>query len=65
MEFIGHTLQTAGGVLIGLTAILVHRRVSKQHKLNDVVYRSIHREQIFGLLGIILLITGYFFILLK
>ena len=65
MEFLGHTLQTAGGVMIGVTVILVHRRVRKEHKIDTAVYKSIEREQFFGLLGIFLLIVGYFLLILS
>jgi len=60
MEFASETLQVTGEVLIGLTAIMVHRRVWKEHKINPAVYKEMKREQIMGVLGIILLISGYF-----
>jgi len=60
MEFIGQTVQVIGEVMIGLTAIMVHRRVWKEHRINPVVYKEMQREQIIGVLGIVLLIGGYF-----
>lgn len=60
MEFIGQTVQIVGEVMIGITAIMVHRRVWKEHKINPAVYREMQREQIVGILGIMLLIAGYF-----
>lgn len=59
-QFIGFTLQVIGEVLIGLTAIMVHRRVWKEHKINPIVYKEMQREQIIGVFGIILLVIGYF-----
>jgi len=59
MEFIGQTIQVIGEVMIGITAIMVHRRVWKEHKINPLVYKEMQREQIIGILGIILLVTGY------
>ena len=60
MEFIGQTIQVIGEVMIGITAIMVHRRVWKEHKINPLVYKEMQREQIIGILGIILLVAGYF-----
>jgi len=60
MEFVGKTLQVIGEVMIGVTAIMVHRRVWKEHKINPLVYKEMQREQIIGVLGIILLVAGYF-----
>jgi len=60
MEVISETLKVTGEVLIGLTAIMVHRRVWKEHRINPIVYKEMQREQIMGVLGIILLIIGYF-----
>lgn len=59
MGFIGQTMQVVGEVLIGITAIMVHRRVWKEHKINPSVYKEMQREQIMGVFGIVLLIGGY------
>jgi len=59
IEFIGQTVQVIGEVMIGITAIMVHRRVWKEHKINPAVYKEMQREQIVGILGIILLVAGY------
>lgn len=59
-HFFGFTMQVTGEVMIGLTAIMVHRSVGKEHKINPVVYKEMQREQFIGILGIILLVVGYF-----
>ncbi|PIP62201.1 hypothetical protein COW99_00015 [Candidatus Roizmanbacteria bacterium CG22_combo_CG10-13_8_21_14_all_38_20] len=59
MEFISETLQVAGEIIIGITAIMVHRRVWKEHKINNRVYNEMKREQFIGIVGIVLLIIGY------
>jgi hypothetical protein len=63
MEFIGHTLQTTGGVLIGITVLLVHRGILKEHKIDPVVFKEIRIEQIIGAIGVVLIIIGYFFVI--
>lgn len=59
-HFIGFSFQILGEVMIGVTVILVHRRVRKEHKIDRTVYQEMSREQTIGILGIILLIVGYF-----
>jgi len=38
---------------------MVHRRVWKEHKINNRVYNEMKREQFIGIVGIVLLIIGY------
>lgn len=59
MDFLGETLKVIGEVMIGVTAIMVHRRVWKEHRMNPLVYKEMQREQFIGILGVILLIAGY------
>lgn len=59
MEFIGDTLQVVGEVMIGMTAIMVHRRVWKEHKITEAVYKEMEREQTVGVIGILLVILGF------
>lgn len=60
MELLGFTLQTSGEVIIGITAILVHRALLREKKLDNFIYREITHEQVFGSVGVVLLVTGYF-----
>lgn len=59
-EFIGFTVDVIGKILVAYTAIAVHRRVWKEHRIDGKVFREMRREQIVGVLGIILIIAGYF-----
>lgn len=59
LENIGLTLRVTGEIMIGLTAIMVHRRVWKEHKIDPVVYNEMKREQVIGFLGIAFLIIGF------
>lgn len=56
---IGMTCGTAGKILIAYTAISVHHRFRKEHKIDDKVFSSMRREQRFALLGIGLLVAEY------
>lgn len=57
---IGATFDVLGKVLIGLTVLLVHRHVIKEHKIDKAVLKEMKREQLLGALGIIFIVTGYF-----
>ncbi len=59
MEFIGFTLEIIGKVMIGFTAIAVHHRFLMEHKVDRAVFKTMKREQIVGVLGIILIVIGY------
>ncbi len=59
MEFVGHTLEAIGVVIIAYTALSVHRRVRREHKIDDAVFKKMKYEQTTGILGIILIVLGY------
>jgi len=41
--------------MIAYTALAVHRRVWKEHKIDKTVFHIMRREQFIGILGIILM----------
>jgi uncharacterized membrane protein YidH (DUF202 family) len=57
---LGLTLRTLGEVIIGLSIIRVHIRIMQEHKLDKKVYRSIHKEKFWAVVGVALIIVGYF-----
>lgn len=57
---IGLTIHTLGEVLVAVTALQVHNRVHKEHKISRSVYQAMKREKVFGLLGVLCIIFGYF-----
>ncbi|PIR96295.1 MAG: hypothetical protein COT92_01845 [Candidatus Doudnabacteria bacterium CG10_big_fil_rev_8_21_14_0_10_42_18] len=59
IKLIGETLDVLGKLMIAYTAISVHWRFRKEHKVDDVVFKEMRREQIIGIMGMILLIVGY------
>ncbi|MDP3883299.1 MAG: hypothetical protein Q8Q48_04600 [Candidatus Staskawiczbacteria bacterium] len=56
---LGLTLDTFGKVLLGITVLMVHWHVLKEHKIDADVLRSMKREQILAVSAIFLIITGY------
>lgn len=59
LEFIGFTLGTIGKLLIAYTAVAVHYRVRKEHKIDQQVFKTMKKEQWYGFAGITLIIAGY------
>jgi len=59
MEFIGFTLDVLGKIMVAYTAIMVHFRFWKEHKIDEVVFTEMRRERIVGIIGIVFIIFGY------
>lgn len=59
-EFVGFTLDVIGKVMVAYTAIMVHYRFWKEHKIDEAVFMTMKRERIIGVLGVFLIILGYF-----
>ena len=53
------TSDFVGKILIAITALLVHKRIKKAHKINKKVLKEMRFEQSIGFLGIILITLGY------
>lgn len=59
MEFLGFTLDVIGKIMVAFTAVMVHHRFLKEHKVDEKVFRIMRREQIVGITGIVLIVIGY------
>ena len=59
MDILGKTLDLIGKLLIGFTAIRVNHRVLHEHKIDEAVFKSMKKEQRFGILGIVFLVAGF------
>lgn len=59
MELLGFTLDVIGKVMVAYTAIAVHRHVWKEHKVDEIVFRAMKKEQFIGIAGIILIVVGF------
>lgn len=55
----GHGLEVIGEIIIGYTAIRVHQRVWKEHKIDKSVYTEMAYENKVGLFGIGLIVIGF------
>lgn len=61
LEFIGFTLDVIGKIMVAYTALAVHYRFWKEHKINKQVFEMMRRERYLAIIGIGLIITGYLF----
>lgn len=53
------TLGTTGKVILGIAVLRVHVHILKEHKIDNVVLKSMRKEQVVTVLGLALIITGY------
>lgn len=58
IELIGFLLDGLGKILVSYTAISVHYRFWKAHKITEEIFDEMKREQRIGIVGVILIIVG-------
>lgn len=58
IEIIGGLLGASGAILVALTALRVHHRVWKEHKIDKQVFAEMKRERIIGHVGVTAMILG-------
>lgn len=59
--FWGLTFGVVGKVLLGITVILVHWKIVKEHKIDQIVLKEMRRERNVALLAIAFILLGYIF----
>jgi hypothetical protein len=57
---LGLTLEVIGEVLLGLSVYFVHKRVIKEHRIDNEVLKTMLHERTLSITAIILIIIGYF-----
>lgn len=58
-NFLPITLEFIGTMLIGLAVLRVHTKLGKEHKIDKKVLRSIKREHVWTVTGMILITLGF------
>jgi MFS superfamily sulfate permease-like transporter len=58
--FWGITISMIGKVLLGVTVMMVHWKVVKEHKIDRVVLKEMRRERNLAFLGILFILVGYY-----
>jgi len=59
LEFIGFTFDVIGKIMVAYTAIMVHYRFWKEHKIDEKVFGIMKQERLIGIFGVALIIIGY------
>ena len=57
--FIGFAIDTIGKLIVAHTAISVHYRFWKEHKVDDAVFAEMQMERKHAIFGIILMVLGF------
>lgn len=60
IELIGYIFDVVGKLMIAFTAVMVHHRFLKEHKVDEFVFKTMKKEQIIGIIGIIFILIGFF-----
>lgn len=60
IRFWALTTEFLGKFMIILSALRVHHKVKKEHKIDKKVLKALNRERDLAIIGIVLLIIGYF-----
>ena len=58
LQLAGFLIDGVGKVLVSYTAIMVHYRVWKEHKMDERVFHEMRKEQIIGMIGLVCIIIG-------
>ncbi|MBX2866846.1 hypothetical protein KTR10_02750 [Candidatus Kaiserbacteria bacterium] len=58
---IGLTIGVLGKIMLGIAVLRVHLGILHEHHIDNVVLRSIKREQTVTLIGLLLIVVGYLF----
>ena len=59
IQIISVSLEFLGTLLIGLAVLRVHTKLKREHKIDDVVSRSIQRERKYTIIGLVLITLGF------
>lgn len=58
--FWGLTLAVIGKMMLAYGVILVHVKMAKERRIDAAVIHSFHTEMIISIIGILLIVAGYF-----
>jgi hypothetical protein len=59
LNFVGDSFDVAGKLMIAYTAISVHYRFWKEHKIDEAVFKEMKKERNIGILGIVFILLGF------
>jgi len=59
MELLSATLDVLGVIFVAYAALRVHHRVLAEHQIDNKVFKSMKREQVIGVVGVLFIVTAY------
>ena len=59
MLFWGITLGFAGKVLLAVSVLLVHNKITDEKRIDGIVLMEMRHEQIIAIIGLVLMVVGY------
>ena len=57
--FWGFTLALLGKLLVSMTVIMVHSKITKEEHIDGIVLMEMRKEKHYAILGVVLMILGY------
>ncbi|MBI4094566.1 MAG: hypothetical protein HY435_00010 [Candidatus Liptonbacteria bacterium] len=59
LNIVGFTVGTVGKIMVAYTAMRVHFRFWRAHRVDESVFAIMRREQVVGVIGIACIALGY------
>lgn len=59
MLFWGLTFGVIGKILLGVTVIMVHSKITREKRIDGLVLMEMKREKTIAIIGIVFMIVGY------
>lgn len=58
-QLLGASIHVSGELLVAYTVLRVHHRVLHERKMDKKVFRAMRKEQVIGLIGALLILSGF------
>lgn len=58
-DAIGFILTTTGEILLGLTVLIIHWHILKEHKIDEDVLKQMKKEQVLGVMAVTFIAIGF------
>ena len=59
LEYLAELFDIGGKLLVSFTAIMVHHRFLKEHKVDKKVFKTMRNERGLGILGILAMLIAF------
>lgn len=59
LDLLSSTFTALGEITVAYTVISVHHLVMKERQIDDRVFKTMRKEQLIALIGVLFILTGY------